>query len=474
MHMTWRSWGVPGLLLTLAAMAQGPLETIDMPQGGRIVYGTVQGADSQGAAMVAVLRMMHQNCGERPQIGQAFRMRGTDGVGLFFTVINHPAGNVPVAGLIIAAGSGPHKTEAALLSDSAIRFGSTINPMLTRLFSVWHPSGLPGPAPAARESAPSPQAAPAAGPSSAAARLHTVAASDDSVRLGIPDGWVMLPNSGHGTIIVKGPQGEVLALNMMRNAVDPSSQWQRRFRQNGGSPPPGSIVYPYHGNLVKAFPELFQQWRRAGGQGPAPLQIDSIEPMQSGQGQECVHVKGQMDPDGRGMQSMNDMMCAILPLDFGGYTVTLHHCLLPTALAEREKDTVTAMIASWKLNAEVINRQMAEAAQQKAASDQAILAQGQQAVANIKAIGERARIRNDAVQAANDAQHAGYWARQDTNARNGQGFTNYQRDQTVVRDVEDPNTHVTVWNQTAGWLERAFPNRIEEVPVSQYIKGQDF
>ncbi|HXN46696.1 MAG TPA: hypothetical protein VN893_08640, partial [Bryobacteraceae bacterium] len=267
MHIAWRWWGVSGLLLTAGAMGQGPLRTIDMPEGGRIVYGTVQGAESQGAAMVAVLRMMHQNCGERPQIGQAFRMRGTDGVGLFFTVINHPAGNVPVAGLILAAGSGPRKTEAALLSDSANRFGSTINPMLTKLLSVWHPSGLPGPAPAASES------------SSAAARLHTVAASDDSVSLGIPDGWVMDPNSGRGTIIVKGPQGEVLALNMMRNAVDPSSAWQQRFWRQGGSPPPGSIVYPYHGDLVKAFPELFQQWRRAGGQRPARLQIDSIEPM---------------------------------------------------------------------------------------------------------------------------------------------------------------------------------------------------
>jgi len=374
MHIAWRSWGVPGLLLTVGAMAQGPLQTIDMPLGGRIVYGTVQGADSQSAAMVAVLRMMHQNCGERPQIGQAFRMRGTDGVGLFFTVINRPAGNVPVAGLIIAAGSGPHKTDAALLWDSANRFGSTINPMLTKLFSVWHPSGLPGPAPATSESSASPKAAPAAKPSSAAARLQTVAASDNSVSIGIPDGWVMAPNSGHGTIIVKGPQGEVLALNMMRNAVDPSSAWQQRFWRQGGSPPPGSIVYPYHGNLVKAFPELFQQWRRAGGQGPAPLQIDSIEPMPSGQGQECVHVKGHMDPDGRGMQTMNDMMCAILPLDFGGYTVTLHHSLLPNSLAEREKDTVIAMVASWKVNAEVINQQMAEASRQKAASDQAILA----------------------------------------------------------------------------------------------------
>lgn len=103
------------------------------------MYGKVDGADTQGAAMTTLLRNVHKNCGEKPQIGRVFKMRGTDSVGVFFTVVNHPAGNVQVAGLIIAAGSGPHGAEAALVSDSAGRFGSTINPMLTKLFSVWHP-----------------------------------------------------------------------------------------------------------------------------------------------------------------------------------------------------------------------------------------------------------------------------------------------------------------------------------------------
>jgi hypothetical protein len=33
-----------------------------------------------------------------------------------------------------------------------------------------------------------------------------------------------------------------------------------------------------------------------------------------------VHVTGQMNPDGKGMQAFNDMMCAIDPnASFGGY-----------------------------------------------------------------------------------------------------------------------------------------------------------
>ena len=461
------------------ACAQTPLKTIDNPQGGKIVYGLVDGATTQPAAMAKVLRIVHNNCGEKPQVGRVFKVRGTDSDAVFFTVVNHPQGNKQVAGLVIAALSGPNKVEAALVSDDAARFGSTLNPMLTKLSSEWHPGGLAATTSASTGKSSAPASGPATGGHSApAARLHTVTASDNSVSIGVPDGWTMDPGSGRGVIIVKGPQGEVVALNMMRNAVDPTSQWQRNFWREGGRPLPGSMIYPYHGNLAKAFPDMFQQWRRAGGQGPAKLQIDTIEQMPAPQGEECVHVKGHMDPDGRGMQTMNDMMCAIPPLSWGGYTVTLHHALLPNSLAEQEQATIVAMISSWKLNADVLNQQMAEAARQKAASDQAIMAQGQQAVANIHAIGQQATARYNATQAANDAQHAGYWAQQDSNARSGQAFSNYLLDQTVVQDNNMYGNgtigHGTVWNSEADALVKANPNRWEIVETPNFWKGVDY
>jgi hypothetical protein len=126
----------------------------------------------------------------------------------------------------------------------------------------------------------------------------------------------------------------------------------------------------------------------------------------------------------------------------------------------------------------VLNQQMAEASRQKAASDRAILAQSRQAVANINAIGQRAAIRNDAVQAANDAQHAGYWAKQDTNARNSQAFSNYQLDQTVVQDNNMYGNgtigHGTVWNSTADALVKADPNRFEIVNTPNFWRGLDY
>lgn len=470
-------------IYTFAIQAQTPLTTIDMPQGGRIVYGTVDGVTPQVTAMVRILRIMHQNCGERPQIGNVFKMRGTDSAGLFFTVVNHPAGNVQVAGLIIASQSAPG--QAALVSDRADRFGQTVNPMLTKLFSVWHPGnvsdafapsqggGGAAPTTAVEPSKPAHTAAPAAhaGP---AAKLNSVTAPDNSASISIPDGWQLDPRSGRGTIIVTGPRGEVLAANMMHNAVDPTSQWQRNFWRQGGTPPPGSVVYPYHGNLAKAFPDMFQAWRRSNGLGPAKLQIDEIKSLPEKSTMECVTATGQIDADGKGPQAINDMMCAIPPLDFGGYTITLWHASIPVALAAEEHDTQQAMIGSYKENQEVINQQMAQQAQQKAASDHAIMQNAQQQVDRIHQIGAQATARYNATQAANDAQHASYWAQQDNNARQGQGFSNYLLDQTVVRDNQYPDVHATVSNSTATWLQQSFPNRVEEVPTSQYIQSQDY
>jgi len=168
------------------------------------------------------------------------------------------------------------------------------------------------------------------------------------------------------------------------------------------------------------------------------------------------------------------MMCAFDPGQAGFYIVVFNNALIPTTVFDKDHLTAVAMIETFKLNMEVINQQMAAAAQQKEQNDRMIMQNAQQQVDRIHAIGAQATARYNATQAANDAQHASYWAQQDSNARNGQGFSNYQRDQTVVRDAQDPNVHATVSNQTAGWMQQAFPNRVEEVPASQYIAGQDY
>src|SRR5580658_8476592 len=128
-------------LLLYALSAQGALKTIDNPKGGKIVYGQVGGATSEAGAMGTVLRAIHSQFGDRPNVGKIFRVHGTNSVAAFFNVVKRNQGNGQLAGLVIASSFGAGHVEAAMMSDDAGRFGSTINPMLNQLFSVWHPAG---------------------------------------------------------------------------------------------------------------------------------------------------------------------------------------------------------------------------------------------------------------------------------------------------------------------------------------------
>ena len=458
------------------ARAQTQLKTIENPEGGTIVYGQVDGANSQAAAMASVLRSVHNNCGAKPQVGRVFRVRNSDSVAVFFTVVNRIRGNQPVAGLLIATDVAPNHVEAALVTDSAARFGSTVNPMLGRLFSVWHPGEASVNAGAAPAKTPAPASASGgtAGEHSApAAVLHTVSASDGSATIGIPDGWTLDPHSASGTMLMTGPHGEQVYLGMSRMAIDPTHPGNQMIPRL-----PGTLIYPFRGDMAKEFPNLFQAWRRANGKPPAPLQVDQIKPMQGSPNSHCVIADGQMDLDGKGMQKFSDNMCASDPGNTGGYTVTLGHMLVPNALAEQERSTLNAILDSWKVNMQVVNQQVAGAMQQMNANTQAAIRQNQRTVDNIRQIGANATARYNATQAANDAQHAGYWAQQDSNARNSQGFSNYLLDQTVIQDNNMYGNgtvgHGTAWNSTADALVRSNPERYEIVQTPNFWKGVDY
>ena len=105
-----------------------PLTTIPTTQGGIIEYGSVAGATTLPAAMANVLSQVHQACGEKPSVGQVFRVKGSNSAGVIFTVVDHAQGNRQLAGMVIAAQTAPNQMEAAVVSDSADRFAQTANP----------------------------------------------------------------------------------------------------------------------------------------------------------------------------------------------------------------------------------------------------------------------------------------------------------------------------------------------------------
>jgi hypothetical protein len=152
------------------------------------------------------------------------------------------------------------------------------------------------------------------------------------------------------------------------------------------------------------------------------------------------------------------------PLSGGSYYSVFFVSFVPQQLADRQRAMIHAILQSYSVNMQVVNAQAARNAAP--------------AIAAIKQIGREAAARSAATNAANDAQHARYWAQQDTNARTSQGFHHYLLDQTVVQDNNLRNNgtvgHGTVWNSTAEALVRADPKRFEAVNTPNYWKGVDY
>jgi len=426
------------------------LKTIDNPKGGKIVYGKVDGQNSEAGAMAAVLHSLHTQYGDRPQVGKVFHVRGTNSVAAFFTLVKRNQGNAKVAGMLIASKASDH-VEAAVLTDDAARFGSTINPMLTTLFNVWHPAGDSG------------GAAPAAASGQSAA-LQQYTLPDRSASVGLPQGWKVLPASGGGTILAEGPRGEAVALGFPYLANDtnnPSVQKTMATLRSGGlrnTSYAKALYYPYGGDLGKTFVDLVQMSRQHQGQEAVSIKIANETPVAGAV--RCAHLLGQIDPkDGKGVREMNTVFCTSPPGRFGGYMNLAYHTAVPVALAGNERTTMGAILASFSVNNAVVRQQA-----------NAIAAP---AIEQIHEIGRRAAQQAASAHAAEDAHNASVEKMWDERDKTNQGFSNYLLEQTVIQDNEK-GTHSTEWNATADAMVKSNPQRYEYVPNQNFWKGVDY
>lgn len=189
--------------------SQTPLRNMAGPLGGIIVYGTVDGASTPPAAMGGILKQLHRQYGERPVVGRVFKVRGTDSDAVFFTPTPHVPSMKPIAGMLLVS-SAPGHIEAALLSDEAARFGTSINPMLQTLFKNWMPGGKS--LQVSNQNAQGTGTHTEAVSSGLVGPLRPYRLQDGSAAVMLAEGWHVTPQSGGGTILAEGPNGEMLAL----------------------------------------------------------------------------------------------------------------------------------------------------------------------------------------------------------------------------------------------------------------------
>jgi hypothetical protein len=294
------------------------------------------------------------------------------------------------------------------------------------------------------------------------------------------------PKSGGGGILLHGPQGEVVVLNSWFLAQDPNGLGYRNAQRMGMKPLQGMVIFPANADLVKNFAQIIKLVSQAKGFTPAGLKIDYSEQVSppvgsSFEGERCALATGQINPDGKGMQTMFRVICANPPDQYGDYHFADYVGYFPHTETSQANAIATAIFASFCVDEALVSqRASAEAAphiaqlkQVDAQQRQAVQARNAQIIGNIQQIGANATARMNATEAANDAQHAGYWAQQDANARNSQGFSNYLLDQSVVQN-NATGAHGTLWNNTADALVHANPNRYTIVQTPNFWKGIDY
>jgi hypothetical protein len=450
--------------------AKTQLTTVDGAHGGKIVYGQSAGSASQTAVLINLLTRVHSLCGEKPQIGRVFQFKGTNSVGVFFTVTDHPERNMPLAGMVIAAATGPNQAEGAMIYDRASNFGTTVNPLLEQLSGLWHPG-------ASSTAASSTVAAPVSrGQIVPAAALSRVTLPDSTASVGIPAGWRLDPGCAGGTISISGPHGEIIDLNIAPNGLDAANRFVQQEERNPASSGSlaKSIIYPYNVDLTKAFPDLFQFWRRIQGAGPANLQLSSVASIPASQGERCVQAKGHVIPDGKNTYEINTVLCTTPPAPTGLYGIAIFHTATPVAYADQERATVSAIMASFQLNKSLINQRVAAATGPVIAEmNKQVEAQAHQYIAYLDQIGTTTTNRIRAGEVANGEQQASWEAGEAANSQNVQGFTNYLLDQSVVQN-NITGVQGTLWNNAANALVQSNPNKYSYVPNSNINLGSQY
>lgn len=198
-------------------------------------------------------------------------------------------------------------------------------------------------------------------------------------------------------------------------------------------------MIPYGTDAGNTFKSAVTQLLRQQHKTPPTIEIADTKPLAGPQESQVVAKASGIDGQDP-VLSLIDI--AISPKNaLGGYLITVSMISVPQQGTAPSPATVTAMFKSYKVNNDVA----LHAIHADMRSSQAFT---QSTVANMQ-------------------------RRQDAQDRQFQAFDNNLLDRTVIRDT-DLNGHGTVANDLANALVEANPERFQEVPPSEFVKGIEY
>ncbi len=425
--------------------ANDHLKTIDNPGGGRIVYGPLADQSTMQGAMGEMLRSVHTEFGERPQIGNFFQTKGSNSVATFFSTHARKAGGGTTAiyGMVIVSMKDGSKPIGAVLYDESAHFAKSQPAMMKTLDKAWG---------AALSRSPSAEGS-SAQHAASHVTLRQATAGDRSASIGLAPGWQINSVAG-GYLSARGPNGEMMDIaSMFQQIHDPQAGQQGMpygggYRQNGPT-----LVAPMHGDLFNSWASLFNQVRRSRGKPAANFHLVSSQNV----GQNAIQAVYEVDLlDGKGMRKGSVRLDAVYGRPTWALTFTSTNA--PMSVYPAQSQVMNAMYKTYSQDRSVINRE-------------------QQVVLNgIEEAGNRARIEGKAADQRREANSAAFNAHMDDISANSKAMQNYTLDRSTIsyRGDDGQQAHGTFTNPTADALVASDPTRFTIIQSQQFVKGIDF
>jgi hypothetical protein len=442
------------LILMAAPLLAAPqtysgVTVLNHPGGGTIAYALMPSQHTAQGAINKVLQYVAARFGATPMVSHVLKSKDGNSLAVTFTVkaTTETPGDMTGLALVAVTASGPGK--GAVLSDQSNRFGTTVGEMLQQMQQVapgasattaMASSAATGPAPASTTTTatPAPTSAAPASASKAAATpigpLHATAFPDGSGTVGLPDGWKLV-GAHAGEVIAQGPAPAGLHFDFQVPAYDPSRITASGRFQIGK----GSHAIAYDADIVTKFNLITTQNAQSQRVAPPTVKLLATRPM----GTDGYLIVDDVTPsDGSAPFRAYTQIFVSALSPAGTYSLTMYQVLLPQNMSNDQGNAaVKALFGSYKADAQ---RAISEIAGANAQTQNIVNGY----VANSQRIA--------------DAQQRSFAA--DDYALLGN---------TVVRD-RDFSEHGLVSDNLADALTQADPNRFQEVPPSQYIKGVDY
>jgi hypothetical protein len=453
--MNLRPLGIVSILMAaplLAAPQTYPGVTVlNHPGGGTIAYAMMPAQHTAQGAINKVLQYVAARFGASPMVSHVLKSKDGNSLAVTFTVkaTTETPGDVTGLALVAVTASGPGK--GAVLSDQSARFGTTVGDMLQQMRQVapgasattaMASPAATGPSAASttttKNTTPAPTDAAPAGASKAAASpigpLHATAFPDGTGTVGLPDGW-KITGAHAGEVIAQGPAPAQLHFDYQVPAYDPG----RITASSRIQIVKGSHAIPYDADIASKMNLVTTQNAQSQHKPPPTVKLLATRQVAA----DNYLLVDDVTPSDGSVPFRAWTQIFVSPLSPAGtYSLTLYQVLLPQNLSNDQGNAaVKALFDSYKADVQRAMSEIAGANAQNQAITNSYIASSQRAA---------------------DASQRSFAA--DDYALLGN---------TVVRD-RDFSEHGLVSDNLADALTQADPNRFQEVPPSQYIKGVDY